>query len=102
MENTLENALVHQKDAMYALVNGTLSQIEMALIQMETLFELWCQAQYHYKGGEVCRAICRTLDTLIDATTNWKRLNRLYRIHAQAKDLERRFWEAESAWKAGR
>ena len=98
----MENVLVHQKDDIYQLINGNLSQIELALAQVETLFELWCRCTYHYKGGEVCRAICRTLDTLIEDTTNWKRLNRLYRLHSQAKALEGRFWEAESAWKDGR
>lgn len=97
----MDNVLVHQKDTIYRLVNGTLEQIEEALHQLETLCELWCRENYHYKGGEVCRAIVFALYTKIEDTTNWKRRNRLYKLDSQARSLERRFWQAESAWKAG-
>lgn len=95
-EATLDNCLVHQKDAIYAIINGKgdkAQRLERALERLDILKELWIAAGASYTGREIAERIrlrCRELDTC-----NVKRKERLERIFQRAMSLESEFWAAE-------
>lgn len=101
---TLDNTLMHQKDTILALINSDegdrASNLEQALDQLDTLNELWVNANYHYKGKELAVIVHREATALLEDTKNWKRRERLDRLVRRAYALSYKFWAAEAAWKA--
>lgn len=105
MDNaTLDNTLMHQKDTILALINSDegdrASHLEEALDRLDTLHELWVNANYHYKGKELAALVHREGTALLEDTRQWKRKERLSRIAQRAYALSYKFWQAEAAWKA--
>ncbi len=100
----LDNVLIHQKDTIFSLINSDggdrAANLEQALDRLDTHYEFWVEANYHYKGKELAVAVHREATALLEDTKNWKRRERLDRLVRRAYALSYKFWAAEAAWKA--